>query len=366
MRLKKKCRLLILVITAVIYGLSWRFQSAVDWYRLHLFSVGTNTLARIMSLFPCSVGEILIFIGIFLLAGLVMLGIFGIVIRGKLRNAAKKYLSFLCWVIVWIAVTETLNCFVLYHATTVEEAYFGGVEIKEDTLVQLYGMLVENANRLSEDMKRDEDGEVIYEGDLYSECKSAMQALGTEYPYLRGYYPNPKPIVNSDFMSQQYLSGIYFPFTLEANYNQTMYIMNRPATICHELSHLKGVILEDEANYFGFLACIGSEDPYIAYSGYLSVLPYVSREVRKNVEEETRRLLRQPNAYVQKDAVFLTEETWQRVESKAVIKTETANKVTDAFLESNLRTNGVKEGMASYSRVVRLLCDWYQVKMEES
>lgn len=365
MKRRHKIGVAILIFTIVIYVLSWRFPKAVDWYRLHVFPLGTNTLARLMSIFPCSVGEILILLGIVAIFCGIAIGILYLFFRKKqivVRKVARWYLEFLCWVLLWVGVTETFFCFVLYHATTVEKAYFAESKADEETLIALYEMLVENANRLSEEMQRDDKGEVVYAGDLYTECKEAMQALGEEYLYLKGYYPNPKPIANSDFMSQQYLSGIYFPFTLEANYNQTMYIMNDPATICHELSHLKGVILEDEANYFGFLACIRSDDPYVKYSGYLSVLPYVSKEVRKNVPESIRSKMTQPSELVQQDAVFLTQESWQRVENEAVLKTETVNKATDAFLEGNLKTNGVKEGMESYSQVVRLLVAWYDTE----
>ena len=44
------------------------------------------------------------------------------------------------------------------------------------------------------------------------------------------------------------LMGIYFPFSMEANYNQDMYKAKLPDTICHELAHTKGYIQEDEAN----------------------------------------------------------------------------------------------------------------------
>lgn len=351
---------ILLLITILLYALSWRFPKAVDWYRLYLFPIGTNTLARLMSLVPWSVGEALIIAGIFLLPLGVVIGILFLFHRSKMRRIAGCYMEVLCWVLLWAAVTETGNCFVLYHATTVEAACYGAIETDEATLVNLYEFLTKQANALSEQILRTEAGEAIYQGELYRECKSAMRALGEAYPYLRGYYPNPKPIANSDFMSQQYLSGIYFPFTLEANYNQTMHILNRPAAICHELSHLKGVILEDEANYFGFLACIASEDPFIAYSGYLSVLPYVGGEVAKTVSPEVKSTLTQPNAYVLEDGVFLTEEEWERVEQKALVETEAVNNATNAFLEGNLKTNGVGDGMVSYGRVVRLLCGWYQ------
>lgn len=360
MKTRHKIMAGILFATAVCYALSWRFPDAVDWYKSNMFSIGTNTLSRLFSLFPFSVGELLIYVGIFVLAGAVFAGFLGCFGKERTRRFAKRYLEGVLWMLVWVLVTENFHCYVMYHANTLEETYFSGIEGKEETLVLAYNDLVEHANALSLEMKRNDKGEVVYDGDLYEACKKAMRSLGDEFSYLKGYYPNPKRIWSSDFMSQQYLAGIYFPFTLEANYNGTMYIMNRPATICHELSHLKGVILEDEANFFGFLACIRSKDPFVAYSGYLSVLGYVSREVRNHVDLEVRKTMAQPSELVQKDAVFLTKEEWERVEKKAVLKTETVNKATDAFLEGNLKANGVTDGIASYSRVVRLILKWYE------
>lgn len=357
---RHRAAFIILFITIFAYVLSWKCQRAVDYYRLHIFPLGTNTLARVLSVIPFSVGEILIIAAVFFLLISFIITILKLLFRNKFQKSfhiCRKIFRFIC---IWVIVTETFFCFVMYHASTVEETYFADAEIGEDALVNLYEMLVNKANGLSEKMQRDTQGNVMYDGDLYAQCKAAMQNLGEEYPYLKGYYPDPKPIANSGFMSQQYLAGIYFPFTLEANYNQTMYIMNRPATICHELSHLKGVILEDEANYFGFLACIRSEDGFIQYSGYLSVLSYVSREVRKNIPLEVRQEMTEPNTLVQNDVVFLTDEAWEKVEKEAVISTETANQVTDTFLESNLKSNGVKNGMESYSQVVRLLLKWYE------
>ena len=73
----------------------------------------------------------------------------------------------------------------------------------------------------------------------------------------------------SRILSVQQLCGVYSPFTVEANYNREMPLYNIPHTICHELSHLKGFMREDEANFIGYAACIHSEDLYFRYSGYL-------------------------------------------------------------------------------------------------
>lgn len=368
-RIKTRHKILIgiFVVSILINIAAWFAKPLVSWYRLHVFPLWTNTLARVMSVFPFSVGEILIYCGVFLILLTVLLLIaFLLFRRGKIRKFCKSYFEFLLWVIAWVVMTETLNCFVLYHAPTVEEEYFDNRIYGKEELLLVYGELVSRSNELSLLMKRDAEGNVVYDGDMYAACKTAMQKLGETYPYLSGYYPNPKKIASSDFMSQQYLCGIYFPFTLEANYNTTMYIMNDAATICHEFSHLKGVILEDEANYFGFLACVQSEDVFLQYSGYLSVLNYVAREVKKTISSEELENLPKVNAWVAQDIVFLTEEAWQRVEEKAVVSTETANKATDQFLQSNLKANGVSDGMVSYSHVVRLLLDYYDGILWES
>ena len=146
---------------------------------------------------------------------------------------------------------------------------------------------------------------------------------------------------------------------MEANYNTVMYPLNVPATICHEFSHLKGIILEDEANFFGFAACIESEDVYLQYSGYLSVLGYLARQVRKSVPEEIRKTMPVADEQVIQDDVFLTQAQWAQVEERAVMPTETVNKATNVFLEKNLTMNGIEDGIQSYSRVVRLVVKYY-------
>lgn len=365
-KLRYKIWMIVFLLVIAVNAAARVSTPAVDWYRRFIFPLWTNTLARVMSVFPFSVGEVLIYAGIFVLLLVVLFTLLGLLVRRETGRRAQKIkrtrnglYQFVIWVLLWVALTETLNCFVLYHTTTVEEAYYHNKTYGTEELLALYTECVNQANALSGEMKRDAAGDVVYEGELYAACKRAMQQLGDTFPYLAGYYPNPKKILFSDFMSQQYLCGIYFPFTLESNYNATMYPMNDAATICHEFSHLKGIIREDEANYFGFLACIGSKDAYLQYSGYLSVLNYVAAEVKRTTTKDERKGLPKVDDAVISDIVFLKKEEWDRVEQKAVVSTKTVNKATNTFLESNLKANGVSDGMVSYSRVVRLLLDYY-------
>ena len=52
-------------------------------------------------------------------------------------------------------------------------------------------------------------------------------------------------------------------------------------------------------------------------------------------------------------------ETWEKVEEKAVLKTEVVDKVSDKLSETSMVLNGVEDGVLSYTRVVSLLLHYY-------
>ena len=171
---RHRAAFIILFITIFVYVLSWKCQRAVDYYRLHIFPLGTNTLARVLSVIPFSIGEILIIAAVFFLLISFTITILKLLFRNKFQKSfhiCRKIFRFIC---IWVIVTETFFCFVMYHASTVEETYFADAEIGEDALVNLYEMLVNKANGLSEKMQRDTQGNVMYDGDLYAQCKACL------------------------------------------------------------------------------------------------------------------------------------------------------------------------------------------------
>ena len=68
------------------------------------------------------------------------------------------------------------------------------------------------------------------------------------------------------------------------------------------------------------------------------------------------------DAQVWEDNIFVTAEEWERINGKALINTEIVNKAADAFIDANLKVNGIADGKISYSRVVRLLLQYYRRK----
>lgn len=384
-----KIYFIIIGIVVLLNVIAWSSETFCDWYIHYVFPVWVNTYGRLTGLFPFSVGEWLIVAGVFLVIAAVILMIASafrwIIRRCRARHVDKLcsgFYTFFAWMLLAVLVLMTLNCTILYHATPFSEKYFamekatddgnentdtGNIaETKKSTytlqdLTALRNMLVEKCNELSGQMQRTEEGEIIYEGNMGKKAISDMQALGETYDALQGFYPMPKPLYFSDFVSQQYMLGYYFPFSMEANYNKVAYVTNLPVTMCHELAHLKGYIQEDEANFIGFLACISSDDLLFQYSGYLSVLNYVNNDFYEAIGEDYERYMAevQIDRQVYEDVVFVRQEDWDRIEKEAVVDTEVVDAVSTGFVETSLKLNGVDDGMVAYSRVVGLLLQWY-------
>jgi hypothetical protein len=385
---KYKWVIIYLCILVMILLLNIAARNSSDfcnWYISCVLPIGVNTLGRVMGWIPFSVGEVLIGVGV--LWGSVAVVLTGIQLirvcislgrsfhtpstkpiaqltQSRFYRFIKRFDLALAWTGLAVLLLCTLNGFMLYHGDTFAQMYFPShgetYSLEELTYVRNY--VVEQCNRLSALIERDEAGNPIYRGDMKDAAITAMQHLGETYSRLDGYYPKPKALITSDFCCQQYIQGYYFPFTMEANYNTVMYLTNKPATMCHELAHLRGYLMEDEANFIGFLACIHSEDVFFRYSGYLSVLNYLDNDYYKALGQNREIYMEQPKilSQVSADNVFVTTQEWERIEQKGWFKTEEVDAVTDTLIDANLKANGVKDGIRSYSRVVTLVLQYYE------
>lgn len=187
--------------------------------------------------------------------------------------------------------------------------------------------------------------------ELATEAIKAMDKLGTIYPSLDGYYPRPKGLINSRPFSNMGVTGIYSPFTIEANYNSEMTAYNLPFTACHELSHLRGFMNESEANFIAFLACINSENAAFQRSGYMLAWTYAGNQLYKVDREAFNRLRTSLPDDVKKE-LDENNQFWDTYETKA---SEVQDSVNDAYLKQH----GIAEGIQSYGRVVGLMLAWF-------
>ena len=340
-----------LLLFTVILNLAARLLPGfAEWYAVRVYPLIVGTLGRFCALFPFSVSELLLYICLILLLG----GFLRILFRKlPLRRAA----AVLGKAAIALFLMFTLNCGINYHRLAFSER--AGFEIRESTVEELTALCEQLAGEINEaaaEISVDEEGYFTLDIDIdvEEEAVRAMKAAGESYPELAGYYPQAKPVLGWWILSYQQLQGIYSPFTAEANYNSDMPDQDKPSTICHELSHLRGFMREDEANFISYLACMASDSAAFRYSG--AVLAFIHsgnalyredpegfREIRAKLCEQALRDLADHNAY------------WNSYDGAVA---DAADRINDTYLRANAQADGTK----SYGRMVDLLLAWNREK----
>ena len=157
-------------------------------------------------------------------------------------------------------------------------------------------------------------------------------------------------LILTPFYTKAGVTGMVNPFVLESIVHPGLLPFERPMTLAHEWAHLAGFADEADASAVGWLACTLG-DPDLAYSAHLDVVlesasalpPAVWRELRPRLDPG-----------VVEDIAALR----KRLEKQEPVVRDTAFKVYDRYLKSN----GVEDGVRSYSRMLRVLVAMQRVK----
>ena len=343
---------LLLVLSAGLMVLSVQAPDFAEWYSQNIYPVLVSAIGRLTGLLPFSLAEICLYL---LLAALILSLIclcIGIARKGEAGRRLFAWFSCAVLAVSILAFLYTTGCGVNYHRKTFssEEGIIASDYTAEE-LQEICIRLTEEVNSRAGKVSRDSDGVMILTAPEGEGAVEAMEKLAEAFPSLKGCYPMPKKVAVSEILSYQGLTGVYSPFTIEANYNGDMTPYNIPFTACHELSHLRGFMEEKEANFIAFLACIGSDRTDFQYSGYLSGWTYCMNALYRADPEawqETRSLL---DKKAEAD-VWANSQFWNSYEG---VISETADRINDTYL----RANGQADGVRSYDRMVDLIMAYF-------
>lgn len=344
-----------LIISLLVLIISRASRAFADWFCFNVYPVFSGIGSRIWGIFPFSCAEMLVALVIAgALTGLVFLVRYTVNHKGQ---RIKAFLNGFSWAELTASIlflTVTFNCLVGYNRTPFSQ--YSGLTLREYTAEELKELtlsLIEQANEIAEKVDLDRDGRPVKPRDFNKYAVKAMKALGEKYEVLKTYYPQPKGVLCSELMSSFNLAGIYFPVTVEANFNQAMPVSSQAFTACHELSHLSGFIREDEANFIAFMACRESESTYFRYSGYLGALTYALNALHGAVSsEEYNEVCGKLSSVILKEYAYRNE-YWSPYQKKVTYKVSSV--VNDTYLKANNQTDGTK----SYGRIVDLMLAEY-------
>lgn len=333
-----------------------------EWYSTNIYPFFVGTVGRITSVLPFSLCEILLYTVIILAAvGVTFTVVRFIKGKGKRKRLMTRVLAVVLNFAVSVFFVFTLFCGINYNRTPFSSV--SGFTIEAYTAQELADLCVyilKNANDAAGKIETDETLTVELDGkiDLDEECKKAMNRLGERYDSLSGFYPNAKAVIASEGMSYMKILGMYAPFTIEANYNANAPDFAKPFTVCHELSHLKGFMREDEANFIAYLACTGSDNVYLQYAGWVYALIYAANALYSAAGSD---IYNELMSYA--DSKILAElkansEYWKKYETPVATVATTVN---DTYLKSQGQTDGKK----SYGRFVDLMISYRKMQTSE-
>jgi len=334
----------LLPLAFVITALASTSEDFRAIYGEKIYPFMSGTLNFLFSQTRTSVAEIVLIA----FAALLAASVIGTIL--KLLFGRRKGRAFVSFIVNLLCVASavyflfTVTCGINYYRDSFAEIeHLDTSESTESELVALAESLVSRLNEADASFDRN------YQSfdDTSDRAVTYFATLAEMYPSLQGEYGAPKAVNFFGMMSYSQITGFFFPFTYEANVNDSIPKMSLPATMCHELVHLRGFMREDEANYIAYLACVESGDPEFVYSGLLLAYSYTANALYSQNPQSYITVSSELNDNVKAD-LHERQNYWEKYEG---IVAEVSDKVNDTYLKVNAQSDGTK----SYGRMVDLL-----------
>lgn len=150
-------------------------------------------------------------------------------------------------------------------------------------------------------------------------------------------------------------SGIYFPLSGEGHVDEGLHSLQFPFVMAHEMAHGYGITDEGACNFLAWLACTRADNLYIRYSGHLMYFRYLGSAVRR----------RDPEGYLafRQNLPLGVLADLNSINANLDKFEEIAPGLKDVVYDSYLKSQGIADGMASYSRVIDLVAAWQSARL---
>lgn len=353
-KLKRLFILLLLPLTYLFVFLAKSNPEKVESiYSQGFYAVVSSAINTITSFFDFSLAEIVIFILIFCAIGFIFYSILKIW-RSKKEDKPFSIYTFLVNSLIIVTVMSfsfNIMCGFNYYRQPFTEQI--NLQVNDATPEELYLLaqdLSAHANGYRELVKLDENGVMILSDtteNTLDTARKAMNSLSKDYPILSGMYFQPKPVKFSKTMSRMGITGVFFPFTYESNINVHSPAVKQPHTMVHELSHLRGFMKEEEANFIAYLACMSSDSNDFKYSGTIVALDYALGALAKNDKARYDEIKATLSPGVLSD-LQNNNDYWYSFQGAV-------NTVSNSINDTYLKANNQKSGVSSYGAMVNLL-----------
>ncbi len=362
MKINKKVNslwfVLLLPIGLILVSLSKKNPDMVEMlYSSGIYKYIGRTLSIITGIFPFSLGEIIIILTIIFVIMSIIKLIYRALNKGlKLRDVPSYVKKVL---IVFSIIYFIFNIIWGINYYRLPFSKIANIDTRPATIIELEVLcrdLIDKTNSLKTEIELNKENmdDEIKPRDILKDAYKGYDEIKNIYPELKGSYGKPKGVLFSKAMSYMGITGMYFPFTGEANVNIDIPHVLLPSTATHEMAHQRGFAREDEANYIAYLTCKLHPDLDFQYSGYILALIHSMNALYRDDREKHSELSKKISDNVKKDFIEI-QKYWEKYEGPIE---EASNKMNNVYLKSNNQKDGVK----SYGRMVDLLIAEYRTK----
>lgn len=323
-------------------------RSFADWFNENISTVFRSLTAHLTGWLPFSLAETII------LSLPVTVTVLIVVCIRKACRGKRYMVRVIAGLLAFLAVLYTLFVATFaagYRGTTVDRKL--GLDRQKVSANELYEtamIVVDRLNILADGVHFVETTGSVRPYDhrkTVELCLDSYEKLAGRYDFLPVLDVPVKQITLSSLMTYTHISGVYTYFTGEANLNTNYPYFVNVYTTAHEMAHQRGIARENEANFLAYLVCIGSEDIYMQYSGYLNMYEYLATPLYTASPELYYEVVRALDSRVRYDLQCYSE-FFDKYRDNA------AAEVSDAVNNTYLVLQGTAEGTRSYGMVVDL------------
>ncbi|WP_259070045.1 DUF3810 domain-containing protein [Mucilaginibacter sp. X4EP1] len=319
------------------------------YYSSGFYSVVCHILHPIFNIFPFSFGD-LIYLAVIIYLVYALYRLVKLVVRKEFKQAGILLLGLAAGVETTVLIFYLFWGMNYFRLPAGERLNLRDTNYTTADLKDVTAMLIDSANACRARVTPADlaqNNTVIYETAIKAVTKLSNDSLN-----FRTYRPDIKPSMLTPLLNYIGTSGYYNPFTGEAQLNYQMPVFNRPVVACHEMSHQMGYGAEDEADFAGFLAGIGSNDRLLRYSAYhLAVDEFMhALFYRDSLQNKILKLTVSPA--VHQDFV-IERNYWRSYQSKLEV-------LSSIFYDKFLKANNQPQGLETYNRMVLLVMAKYR------
>ena len=265
------------IVAAVVYLICIVSSAFADFINIYISSFFRALNAHLTAFLPFSLAE-------FIIISAPVLIVCAVVITTKIAMRGNRYfircVTGILSVVVLIGSMFVFTFGAGYRVPTIDKKL--GIDrqkVSAEELAATMEIVIEHLNELAPGVTyMEEKGSIrpYTHKETVELCLESYAKLSEQYPFIQKLNAPVKQIMLSDYMTYTHISGVYTFFTGEANLNTNYPYFVNVYTTAHEMAHQRGIARENEANFLAYLVCIGSDDPYMQYSGYLNMYEYLA------------------------------------------------------------------------------------------